>query len=55
VPAVVTPRIEILDEMNSLKPGILVEMIAPERVARLCHGAADPHGSVRTCPDEETR
>ena len=26
-----------------------------ERVAKYCHGTADPPGSVRTCPDEETR
>lgn len=26
-----------------------------EGVAKFCHGAADPLGSVRTCPDEETR
>jgi len=27
----------------------------PERVARFRHGAADPRGPVRTCPDDETR
>lgn len=29
--------------------------LRPERVARFCHDGADPHGSGRTCPDEETR
>ena len=28
---------------------------AGDRVANFCHGVADPRGSVRTCPDEETR
>ncbi len=29
--------------------------LRPERVAKFGHGAADPVGSVRTCPDKETR
>jgi hypothetical protein len=41
-PLCVTPR------FSSRKP-------RPERVAKICHGAADPLGSGRTCPDEETR
>lgn len=26
----------------------------PDRVARICHDAADPRRSGRTCPDEKT-
>jgi hypothetical protein len=33
---------------------VLVEKPLAERVAKICHGAADPMGSGRTSPDEET-
>jgi hypothetical protein len=36
-------------------PAFSSRKLRSERVARLCHGAADPRGSVRTRTDEEPR
>jgi hypothetical protein len=53
------PRLilEADEEVPGLAPGatFTVGKPRPERVAKLCHGAADPLGSVRTRTDEETR
>lgn len=36
-------------------PGFSSRKPRPKRVAKLCHGAADPAGSSQTTTDEETR
>jgi len=50
------PRIVMTDELRELlREPKRVEKSCPERVAKFCHDTADPPGSGRTCPDEETR
>jgi hypothetical protein len=48
-----TDRDDKLREL--LREPLVVEKPVDTSVAKFYHGAADPPGSVRTCPDEETR